>query len=176
MNALDAFKPKLMNERINSINLLADRIEKHALATRKDMEGDPRESGTGSHIEESLRFDRKISRKGQGIDNMKNQSLMDILDTSEIHILINLLHIQKMLNTQSRLIDLDVDIHGIAKRTYFLSKCNNLRIRHIKIMKRDYARSGLGSHKQPFLPDSNPRLVDLSHKKGHQTMPQKSKY
>lgn len=128
MDALDALKTKLVDKCIDSIDLLANGIKQNTFTARKDMERDARESSTGSHVKEPLRFDRKVTSKGQRIDNMKDQSLVDILDTRKVHILINLLHIQKMLNTQSRLIKLDVDIHSVRKRANLLGKLSNLRI------------------------------------------------
>ena len=60
MDGRDRIKPKLSNKRVNSIDLLANRIEKNSFATSIDGKGNTWESGTGPHIKKTLRLNRKI--------------------------------------------------------------------------------------------------------------------
>lgn len=60
MDGSDSIKPKLSYKRVNSIDLLANRIEKNSLTTSVDSKGDAGETSTGPHIKKTLRLNRKI--------------------------------------------------------------------------------------------------------------------
>ncbi len=60
MDGSDRIEPKLSNKRVDSIDLLANRIEKNSFATSVDREGNTWESGTSPHIKKTLRLNRKI--------------------------------------------------------------------------------------------------------------------
>ena len=79
-----------------------------------------------------LRFNRKVTIQCKRIDNMQNQGVVNILDASEIHDLVNLIHIKKVLHTtlSSLSIKFDVELRG---KVYNLSdKSGNLIDRLIK--------------------------------------------
>lgn len=79
-----------------------------------------------------LRLNRKVSIQGKRIDNMQNQGVVNILDASEIHDLVNLIHIKEVLHTtlSSLSIKFDVELRG---KVYNLSdKSGNLIDRLIK--------------------------------------------
>ncbi len=79
-----------------------------------------------------LRLNRKVSIQSKRIDNMQNQGVVNILDASEIHDLVNLIHIKKVLHTtlSSLSIKFDVELRG---KVYNLSdKSGNLIDRLIK--------------------------------------------
>lgn len=60
MDGSDSIKPKLSYKRVNSIDLLANRIEKNSLATSVDSERNTWESCTGPHIKKTLKLNRKV--------------------------------------------------------------------------------------------------------------------
>ena len=143
---MDAFKSKPINERINRIDFFPNRIKQHAFATGKDVKRNARETSACAHIQETLGLKGKIASKGERIDNMKNKSLVHILDAGEVHILIHLLDIQEMFNAQSSFAKLDIDIHQITQGANFLRKRINLRRRCIEVVKRNNARIGINRH------------------------------
>lgn len=61
-----------------------------------------------------LRFNRKVTIQCKRIDNMQNQGVMNILDASKVHDLVNLVHIKKVLHTalSSLNIKFDVELRG----------------------------------------------------------------
>ena len=61
-----------------------------------------------------LRLNRKITIQSERIDNMQNQGVVNILDTSEVHDLVNLVHIKEVLNTtlSSLSIKFDIELRG----------------------------------------------------------------
>lgn len=79
-----------------------------------------------------LRLNRKVSIQSKRIDNMQNQGVVNILDASEVHNLVDLVHIKEMLHTtlSSLSIKFDVELRG---KVYNLSdKSGNLIDRLIK--------------------------------------------
>lgn len=61
-----------------------------------------------------LRLNRKVAIQSKGIDNMQNQSIMNIFDASEVHDLVNLVHIKEVLYTtlSSLSIKFDIELRG----------------------------------------------------------------
>lgn len=70
MYTRNSLKTKLIDKRIDRINLLAHRIQQHTVTTRHDMNGNTWEAGTGSHVQEILRIKRKTTRQCNRIDKM----------------------------------------------------------------------------------------------------------
>lgn len=93
MNAFNIFYTQSVNKGIHSIDLLTNRIKQHTRTSGIKSEGDAGESGSSAHIKEMLRFNRKVTIQGKRIDNMQNQGVMNILDASKVHDLVNLVHI-----------------------------------------------------------------------------------
>lgn len=93
MNAFNIFYTQSVNKGIHSIDLLTNRIKQHTRTSGIKSEGDAGESGASAHIKEMLRFNRKVTIQGKGIDNMQNQGVTNILDASKVHDLVNLVHI-----------------------------------------------------------------------------------
>lgn len=114
MNALNIFYAQSGNKGIHSINLLANRIKENTRTSSIKSKGDARESSASAHIKEMLRLNRKVAIQSKGIDNMQNQSIMNIFDASEVHDLVNLVHIKEVLYTtlSSLSIKFDIELRG----------------------------------------------------------------
>lgn len=114
MNAFNIFYTQSVNKGIHGIDLLANRVKQNTRTSSIKSKGDARESSAGAHIKEMLRFNRKVTIQCKRIDNMQNQGVMNILDASEVHDLVNLVHIKKVLHTalSSLSIKFDVELRG----------------------------------------------------------------
>lgn len=93
VNAFNIFYTQSSNKGIHSIDLLTNRIKQHTRTSGIKSEGDAGESSASAHIKEMLRFNRKVTIQGKRIDNMQNQGVMNVLDASKVHDLVNLVHI-----------------------------------------------------------------------------------
>lgn len=93
MNALNILYTQSCNKGIHGINLLANRIKENTRTSSIKSKGDAGESGASAHIKETLRVNRKVTIQCKRIDNMQNQGVMNILDASKVHDLVNLAHI-----------------------------------------------------------------------------------
>lgn len=114
MNALNIFYAQSGNKGIHSINLLANRIKEDTRTSSIKSKGDARESSASAHIKEMLRLNRKVAIQSKRVDNMQNQSIMNIFDASEVHDLVNLVHIKEVLHTtlSSLSIKFDIELRG----------------------------------------------------------------
>lgn len=116
MNALNILYTQSCNKGIHGINLLANRIKENTRTSSIKSKGDAGESSTSAHIKEMLRFNREIAIQSKRIDNVQNQGVMNILDASKVHDLVNLVHIKEVLHTtlSSLSIKFDVELRGKA--------------------------------------------------------------
>lgn len=99
MNAFNIFYTQSSNKGIHRIDLLTNRIKQHTRTSSIKSEGDAGESSASAHIKEMLRVNRKVAIQSKRIDNMQNKGVMNILDASKVHDLVDLVHIKKVLHT-----------------------------------------------------------------------------
>lgn len=114
MNAFNIFYTQSVNKGIHGIDLLANRVKQNTRTSSIKSKGNAGESSAGTHIKEMLRFNREVTIQCKRIDNMQNQGVMNILDASKVHDLVNLVHIKKVLHTalSSLNIKFDVELGG----------------------------------------------------------------
>lgn len=93
MNAFNIFYTQSVNKGIHGIDLLANRVKKNTGTSSIKSKGDTGESSASAHIKEMFRVNRKVTIQSKRIDNMQNQGVMNILDASKVHDLVNLVHI-----------------------------------------------------------------------------------
>ena len=114
MNTLNILYAHSRNKGIHGIDLLANRIKENTRTSSIKSKGNAGESSTSTHIKEMLRLNRKIAIQSKRINNVQNQGAVNILDASEIHNLVNLVHIKEVLHTtlSSLSIKFDVELRG----------------------------------------------------------------
>lgn len=93
MNTLNILYAQSSNKGIHRIDLLTNRIKQHTRTSSIKSEGDAGESSASAHIKEMLRLNREVAIQSERIDNVQNQGVMNILDASKVHDLVNLIHI-----------------------------------------------------------------------------------
>lgn len=93
MNAFNIFYIQSVNKGIHGIDLLTNRIKQNTGTSSIKGKGNAGKSGASAHIKEMLRLNRKVTIQGKRIDNMQNQGVMNILDASKVHYLVDLVHI-----------------------------------------------------------------------------------
>lgn len=93
MNAFNIFYTQSVNKGIHGIDLLANRVKQNTRTSSIKSKGDAGESSASAHIKEMLRVNRKVTIQSKRIDNMQNQGVMNILDASKVHDLVDLVHI-----------------------------------------------------------------------------------
>ena len=120
MNTLNILYAQSSNKGIHGIDLLTNRIKQHTRTSSIKSKGDAGESSAGAHIKDVLRFNRKVTIQCKRIDNMQNQGVMNILDASKVHDLVNLVHIKKVLHTALSSLNIKFDVE-------FRGKVDNLR-------------------------------------------------
>lgn len=81
-----------------------------------------------------LGLNRKVSIQSKGIDNMQNQGVVNILDASEVHDLVNLIHIQEMLYTTLSSLSIKFDVELRGKVDNFSDKSGDLTNSLVKRM------------------------------------------
>ena len=93
MNTLNILYAQSSNKGTHGIDLLTNRIKQHTRTSSIKSEGDAGESSASAHIKEMLRLNREVAIQSERIDNVQNQGVMNILDASKVHDLVNLIHI-----------------------------------------------------------------------------------
>lgn len=93
MNAFNIFYAQSSDKGIHGIDLLANRVKQNTGTSSIKSKGNAGESSASAHIKEMLRVNRKVTIQSKRIDNMQNQGVMNILDASKVHDLVNLVHI-----------------------------------------------------------------------------------
>lgn len=132
VNAFNIFYTQSSNKGIHSIDLLTNRIKQHTRTSSIKSEGDAGETGASAHIKEMLRFNRKVTIQCKRIDNMQNQGVMNILDASKVHDLVNLVHIKKVLHTALSSLNIKFDVELRSKVDNLSDKSGDLIDRLVK--------------------------------------------
>ena len=107
MNCIIIINTKLLKNHVDSIDFFANRVEQCNVSIGRNNQGNTREPGTSSHIKNlllNLILGWNHLTKEQGIQNMKDQGLIDIGNARQINLLIELNNIKKMLYTNSSLL------------------------------------------------------------------------
>ena len=134
MNAFNIFYTQSVNKGIHGIDLLANRVKQNTRTSSIKSKGYAGESSAGAHIKEMLRFNRKVTIQCKRIDNMQNQGVMNILDASEVHDLVNLVHIKKVLHTTLGSLSIKFDVELRSKVDNLSDKGGDLIDRLVKGM------------------------------------------
>lgn len=103
VHTFDAWKTKSINECIDRIHLLPNRIEQDTRYPRGNVQRDPRKASASSHIKKSGYTIPDIRNEQKRVQDMENESLIEISDAREIDIGIDLDNIKEMPNTHFNL-------------------------------------------------------------------------
>ena len=82
MNSFEGFQIQLIENCVYHVYLLANGIEKNAVAASSDSNWNTREARTCAHIEERVQVRWKGLQQCERIKNMKNKSLIKIRNAS----------------------------------------------------------------------------------------------
>lgn len=132
MNAFNIFYTQSVNKGIHGIDLLANRVKQNTRTSSIKSKGNAGESSAGTHIKEMLRFNREVTIQCKRIDNMQNQGVMNILDASKVHDLVNLVHIKKVLHTALSSLNIKFDVELGGKVDNLSDKSGDLIDRLVK--------------------------------------------
>ena len=132
VNSMGMFKAKLFHKGIDSVNLLADRINIGSMTTRSNGQRNARETSSRTHIEKiALWCLLDIRKQDKRIYDVQNHTLIKVKNPCEVGCLISLNHQVKMLKTKLKLLLGNRQLIFLTKRNKALKHLSDLFIRNV---------------------------------------------